>query len=187
MPVTKKSGALDSTERGKSYLDRLSKSKGRRLVIDLDESGKDALEKLLNTGYGMSQKEVVTKALIFSASHFGVPREKLVIYNVKNDILATSYKAHYASKAYPAQNLIPNVAAPVNISSTKPDQAIPLNQSMSFMQAQIRINQLDYSVGKPDGVFGNRSVEKLKLFQKSRGISMSGALDAQTVEALAAP
>lgn len=142
-----------------------------------------------------------------TASHFGVPREKLVIYNVKNDILATSYKAHYASKAYncsiyygqvtcevlgstvdfPAQNLIPNVAAPVNISSAKPDQTIPPNQSMSFMQAQIRLNQLGYSVGKPDGVFGKRSVEKLKLFQKSRGISMSGALDAQTVEALAAP
>lgn len=71
MPVTKKSGALDSTERGKSYLDRLSKSKGRRLVIDLDESGKDALEKLLNTGYGMSQKEVVTKALIFCSQRLG--------------------------------------------------------------------------------------------------------------------
>ena len=51
-------------------------------------------------------------------------------------------------------------------------------------QAQARLNQLGYAVGVPDGVFGRKSVEKLKLFQKSRGLVVSGKLDEPTVNAL---
>lgn len=52
-----------STERGKTYLDRLNEANGKRLIVDLDAAGKGALEKLLNIGYGLSNKEVVIKAL----------------------------------------------------------------------------------------------------------------------------
>ena len=54
----------NSSERGKSYLDRLKIAKGRRVLIDLDEAGNKALESLLSTGYGVSNKEVVIKALM---------------------------------------------------------------------------------------------------------------------------
>lgn len=54
----------NSSERGKSYLDRLKIAKGRRVLIDLDEAGNKALESLLSTRYGLSNKEVVIKALL---------------------------------------------------------------------------------------------------------------------------
>ena len=58
------------------------------------------------------------------------------------------------------------------------------NPEMTPAQAQARLNQLGYHVGATDGVFGKKSVAKLKLFQKSRGLAMSGKLDLPTVEAL---
>lgn len=53
-----------SSERGKRYLDRLKAAKGRRVLIDLNEAGNKALENLLSIGYGVSNKEVVIKALM---------------------------------------------------------------------------------------------------------------------------
>jgi hypothetical protein len=45
-------------------LERLEKSQGKRLVVDLNAPGKIALENLLTAGYGTSQKDVVIKSLI---------------------------------------------------------------------------------------------------------------------------
>lgn len=55
------------TPRQRTYLERLAEGKGKRLVVDLDASGRADLEALLASGYGASQKEVVTKALAAAA------------------------------------------------------------------------------------------------------------------------
>lgn len=55
------------TPRQRAYLKRLAEGEGKRLVVDLDGSGRADLEALLASGYGGSQKEVVTKALAAAA------------------------------------------------------------------------------------------------------------------------
>lgn len=57
-------GDVTRTARAGAYLERLEEAKGKRLVVDLNAPGRMALERLLEGGYGDSQKEVVIKALI---------------------------------------------------------------------------------------------------------------------------
>lgn len=66
MTIKKKKpvGDVTRTARAEAYLKRLSEAKGKRLVIDLGAPAREALEQLLATGYGASQKEVVNKALL---------------------------------------------------------------------------------------------------------------------------
>lgn len=61
---TKPVGDVTRTARAGAYLERLEEAKGKRLVVDLNAPGRMALERLLEGGYGDSQKEVVIKALI---------------------------------------------------------------------------------------------------------------------------
>ena len=61
-------GDQTRTARAKAHLERLESAKGKRLVVDLDASGLDALLKLLEAGYGDSQKAVVIRALVASAA-----------------------------------------------------------------------------------------------------------------------
>lgn len=61
---TKPTGDVTRTARAGAYLERLEEAKGKRLVVDLNASGRVALERLLEGGYGDSQKDVVIKALI---------------------------------------------------------------------------------------------------------------------------
>ena len=61
-------GDVTRTARAKAHLDRLGDAKGKRLVVDLDAPGREALEVLLESGYGQSQKEVVIKALMTASA-----------------------------------------------------------------------------------------------------------------------
>lgn len=60
----KPSSDVTRTARAKAHLERLEVAKGKRLVVDLDAEGRQALELLLDAGYGTNQKTVVIKALI---------------------------------------------------------------------------------------------------------------------------
>ena len=57
-------GDRTRTARAKAHLVRLAAEKGKRLLVDLDAEGHAALNELLASGYGASNKEVVVKALI---------------------------------------------------------------------------------------------------------------------------
>ena len=57
-------GDRTRTARAKAHLVRLEAGEGKRLLVDLDAEGHTALKKLLNSGYGVSNKEVVIKALV---------------------------------------------------------------------------------------------------------------------------
>lgn len=54
------------------------------------------------------------------------------------------------------------------------------NKSTSVQEAQTRLNQLGYNVGKPDGKFGAKMKSALTKFQSSRGLPTTGQLDAAT-------
>lgn len=59
-----------ATNRQKNYLDRLAGGEGKRQVVDLDAEACVALEQLLSSGYGSTQKAVVNRALKeIAASH----------------------------------------------------------------------------------------------------------------------
>lgn len=67
-PRKKPVGDTTRTARAVAHLERLQGAKGKRLLVDLDAPGREALEALLESGYGSSQKEVVVKALLDAAA-----------------------------------------------------------------------------------------------------------------------
>ena len=144
----------------------------------------------------LDDKGIVEK----TASHFGVQPSKILISEVKSEMLSTSYKTNYSGKLYNCSIYYGAVkceyvrdadevatpakaAAPQTAAATTP-QANGEAKEMTVAQAQARLNKLGYSVGKADGIMGNRTIEKLKLFQKSRGLPVTGFLDAPTIDAL---
>jgi hypothetical protein len=136
-----------------------------------------------------------------SASYFGTTREKIKITSLEKGALSTSYQVKYSGNLYhcaiyygsvkcdqPGIPIDQDVKASADTQPTTPAVVSVVqetnNPEMTPAQAQARLNQLGYHVGATDGVFGKKSVAKLKLFQKSRGLAMSGKLDLPTVEAL---
>lgn len=59
-----------STERARDHLERLEKSKGRRILVDLDASGAEALELLSLNGYGSTYRLIVQTALIAASKRY---------------------------------------------------------------------------------------------------------------------
>ena len=59
-----KVGDVTRTARAKSHLKRLQEASGKRVVVDLGAEGSAALDALLTDGYGQTQKQVVSNALI---------------------------------------------------------------------------------------------------------------------------
>lgn len=57
-------------------------------------------------------------------------------------------------------------------------------QSMTVLQAQTRLNELGFNVGKPDGNLGPRTKSQLSRFQQSRKIPATGVLDQATIAEL---
>ena len=51
-------------------------------------------------------------------------------------------------------------------------------------ELQTRLNELGYSVGTPDGIFGKKSEEAVKRFQKDSGLEVTGEVDEATWESL---
>lgn len=51
-------------------------------------------------------------------------------------------------------------------------------------EMQTRLNELGYSVGNPDGIFGKKSEEAVKTFQKDKGLEITGVVDEATWEML---
>lgn len=50
--------------------------------------------------------------------------------------------------------------------------------------AQKRLNELGYSAGAADGVFGRKTVDAIRRFQSDRGLAITGKLDSSTSDAL---
>jgi peptidoglycan hydrolase-like protein with peptidoglycan-binding domain len=54
-------------------------------------------------------------------------------------------------------------------------------QSMSIIDAQTRLNELGFDVGKPDGRIGPKTQAQIREFQQSRRIPVTGRLDQETI------
>jgi len=58
------------------------------------------------------------------------------------------------------------------------------SQSMTVLDAQNKLNELGFSVGKPDGNMGPKTKSQLSRFQQSRRIPVTGTLDPATIAEL---
>lgn len=132
---------------------------------------------------GVDDKAVAEK----TAKYFGTSAQKLSISSVEKGALTTSYQARYAGKLYNCTIYYGEVDCKQpggaqaaqdrgNVSKT--------SESMTARQAQVRLNDLGFSVGPADGVFGSKSVAQLKRFQSARGLVATGKLDDATVASL---
>jgi murein L,D-transpeptidase YcbB/YkuD len=134
-----------------------------------------------------------------TAAYFNVPRSRLTITDIKNDVLASSYKATVVGKAYKCSIYYGEVkcsnlghadsyseakAPTADFKTAQVEKSNAAKEEMSAAQAQARLNQLGFPVGKPDGIFGKRSIDQLKAFQKARGLEVTGVLNSQTIDAL---
>ncbi|MCY1165272.1 putative peptidoglycan binding domain protein [compost metagenome] len=130
-----------------------------------------------------------------TAKYFGTPRENLTVSSIEKAALSTSYQAKNAGKIYNCTIYYGEVSCNQTGTSEPGNRiAVPVvangvqpatnDSAMTPTQAQVRLNQLGFPVGVPDGVFGKKSVEQLKLFQKARGLTVNGKLDSPTVTAL---
>jgi curli biogenesis system outer membrane secretion channel CsgG len=63
-------------------------------------------------------------------------------------------------------------------------QGASSGQPMSLFEAQERLNELGFDVGRPDGKLGPRTKSQLSRFQQSRKIPVTGALDRATINEL---
>jgi len=61
---------------------------------------------------------------------------------------------------------------------------LKLIMSLPVSEAQRILNALGYSAGPVDGMMGSKTMKALKGFQKSRGLTASGVIDAETSMAL---
>ena len=59
------------------------------------------------------------------------------------------------------------------------------NANMSIRDAQVKLNQLGYNVGTPDGQLGKNTVAQLRSFQRDRRVTITGQLDQSTTNELA--
>ncbi len=59
------------------------------------------------------------------------------------------------------------------------------NANISVRDAQVKLNQLSYNVGAPDGQMGKNTVAQIRAFQRDRRLSISGQLDQATMNELA--
>ena len=62
---------MTRTQRQVAHLERLEDAKGKRLVVDLDQPAREALEALVGTPYGDTQAAVVRRALVDAANKNG--------------------------------------------------------------------------------------------------------------------
>lgn len=62
--------------------------------------------------------------------------------------------------------------------------ATPSAPPMTVLEAQTKLNELGFSVGKPDGNMGPRTKAQLSKFQQSRRLPVTGMLDAPTIAEL---
>lgn len=136
------------------------------------------------------------------ASYFDTPRSNVMITSTDKGVLATSYQVKFSGKSYNCAIYYGQVECKqpgigvksgrddVNTGavsageSRSPTAVVSERMTITPAQAQARLNQLGYPVGVPDGVFGKKSIEKLKLFQQAHGLVASGKLDEPTINAL---
>ena len=62
--AAKRGRDVTRTKRQVAHLERLESASGKRLLVDLDAQGHEALKALLGSGYGATQKGVVIRALV---------------------------------------------------------------------------------------------------------------------------
>lgn len=51
------------------------------------------------------------------------------------------------------------------------------DKGTAVQEMQTRLNELGYSVGTPDGIFGKKSEEAVRSFQKDHGLEITGVVD----------
>ena len=62
--------------------------------------------------------------------------------------------------------------------------AAPAANASITARAQTRLQEMGYSVGKPDGILGPRTRAALLKYQRAKGLTESGKLDPATLQAL---
>ena len=85
-----------------------------------------------------------------------------------------------AARSYKAQEVKGGLGTGGNLAV----QGASGQRSMSVIEAQTKLNEFGFNVGRPDGSLGPRTKSQLSRFQQSRKIPVTGILDQATIDEL---
>ena len=85
-----------------------------------------------------------------------------------------------AARNYKAQEVMGGLGTGGNLAV----QGASGQRSMSVIEAQTKLNEFGFNVGRPDGSLGPRTKSQLSRFQQSRKIPVTGLLDQATIDEL---
>ncbi|MFY8032746.1 MAG: peptidoglycan-binding protein, partial [Devosia sp.] len=74
--------------------------------------------------------------------------------------------------------------APIGTWSTKFDPGEPIAKKEVVLNVQTALSQLGYDLGTPDGVAGPKTIEAIKAFERSTGMSESGTINPRLLAVL---
>lgn len=103
-------------------------------------------------------------------------RAEPAIYPIANDFIGlpvTPFKKYHDADAQS-----------IGLDDVAKLDTLKLVSSLSVTEVQRRLNALGYKAGPVDGFMGSKTMDALKQFQKSRGLSITGVIDAETSMAL---
>lgn len=83
-----------------------------------------------------------------------------------------------------AQADAPRYAVVAPVAVTAPLAAQPVDEAAMTTRAQARLLEMGYRIGKADGILGPRTKAALRQYQRTNGLSETGALDEATLIAL---
>ena len=116
------------------------------------------------------QGKVVAAAFMDAYNQMVVALRNYKAQSVKGQGLGGGGRLGVDGGAAPSQTSAPGAGASVN---------------MSMRDAQVKLNELGFNVGAPDGAGGPKTTNALRAFQKDRGIPVTGRLDNATKSELA--
>lgn len=100
---------------------------------------------------------------------------------------ATSQRASMTASAPVAGTAATPAVAPTTavapVAAVNSPPPAPTQASINA-RAQVRLQELGYNVGKPDGVIGARTKAAIQEYQRKQGLQITGALDPATLAAL---
>ena len=118
------------------------------------------------SGYSNTpQGKVVAAAFMDAYNQMVVALRNYKAQTVKGQGLGGGGRLGVDGGAAPSQTSAPGSGAAVN---------------MSMREAQTKLNELGFDVGRPDGAGGPKTTNALRTFQKERGIPVNGRLDNAT-------
>jgi SpoIID/LytB domain protein len=161
----------------------------------LEQHVKRPVEISVNTSGGSSRGRQYKFEVLYNSTHFsGCDYQDASTYEFTSDVegaytVKVYVKDKLSTRTYDSmKDTVVNVTSDTSRGSTTTlDINVPVKKGMKNSSVKVLQNcliKLGYKVGTADGIFGSKTLNAVISFQKSKGLTQSGIVDAKTLSAL---